>query len=223
MRAVAPASSSMSSGSSRYPRARPLARYRPVAPLDNAPRLSLSLQYLELALRLVFLDLERAGEEGDRLLDVLVPIVPRMRAGILLVFVGNAEVVEVRVQLAVPLDEEILDPAVYSDRRQRRQPWLLHQSEDIVGPVDRICPHYQPKLLIEVILAAHGEVAEGQRAGMAHGRAEELGELDCQLQRPIAAHGKAADHASLALWDGGKGVVDKADQVFDDRCLVGLF
>ena len=53
--------------------------------------------------------------EGDRLLDMAVPVVPRVRAGELGVFVRDAELLEVAMEGAVFLQEPILQAAVETE------------------------------------------------------------------------------------------------------------
>src|SRR5439155_7114828 len=55
---------------------------------------------------------QRSPVEGDRLLDMAVPVVPRVRAGELGVFVRDAELLEVAMEGAVFLQEPILQSAV---------------------------------------------------------------------------------------------------------------
>ena len=54
--------------------------------------------------------------EGERFLDVAVPVLPGVRAGALGVFVGDAELLQVAMERAVFLQETILSPAVEPER-----------------------------------------------------------------------------------------------------------
>src|SRR6185437_3202270 len=67
----------------------------------------------------------------------------------------------------------------------------------------------------------HGTVAKDEGAGMADGGAEEVRELEGELDRAIAAHRESADAAAFAGGSGAKGGIDEGDEVAHERRLPG--
>src|SRR5262249_40187776 len=78
-------------------------------------------------------ELQRPLVEGDRFLDVAVPVLPGVRAGELGVFVGDTELLEVAMEGAVFLQEPILQPAVETESGEERAVDLFGKRVRIVG------------------------------------------------------------------------------------------
>ena len=75
--------------------------------------------------------------EGERFLDVAVPVLPGVRAGALGVFVGDAELLQVAMERAVFLQETILSPAVEPESGEERAVDRCGQRIRIVGTAAR--------------------------------------------------------------------------------------
>ena len=76
---------------------------------------------------------QRPLVEGDRLLDMVVPVVPRVRARELGVFVRDAELLEVAMEGAVFLQEPILPSAVEPEGGEERAVHRCSERIRIVG------------------------------------------------------------------------------------------
>ena len=73
---------------------------------------------------------EHAGEKAERVGEVRLPVRPFVGAGKFLVNVRHAVLVERAVQLAISLEQKIVEPAVEAERRHRR---AMHAALDTLA------------------------------------------------------------------------------------------
>src|SRR3989442_14265602 len=112
--------------------------------------------------------------EADGLLDVLVPVAPLVRAGKLLVLVRYPQLLQMRVKIAVVLQEKVFRADVDSELWRAVLIDLLRQRKGIVRPADGIFPSDSAELYCHRLIALERLVRPGESSGMAVGGGEEL-------------------------------------------------
>ena len=163
--------------------------------------------------------------EGEGVLDVLVPVGPIVVAIEFLVFMGEVKGLEVGVEFAILLEEEVICAAVKAEGGAEVWGAVFGEGEGVVGavlPVGAEDGLEFGELGGEIFGAGLGFVEGSEEGtGVGGGAAEEVGEFEGEFDGAVAAHGEAADDAAFPARNGGKNSVDEGEDVFDDVVFVG--
>src|SRR4029453_7907071 len=136
---------------------------------------------------------QRPLVEGDRLLDMAVPVVPCVCARALGVFVRDAELLEVAMEGAVFLQEPILQSAVETEGGEEPAVHRCSERIRIVGASTRRGAKDAAHFLRD--LGALEPPPDIERRGVGDGAAKELRAFERQLDRAVASHRQAPDHS----------------------------
>ena len=161
------------------------------------------------------------GVEAQCALNMFVPIGPIVGAGEFGVFVRNAEILQMRVKIAVGFDEEVAGAAIYAQSRLfgaiggRRE--LFGERVTIVGAAAALRADNARKFALFVAPLA---VRETVGARMSIGRNEKFGIFERQFNRAIAAHRKPADAAPAPLGNRVEMAVNEGNQILRDGAFI---
>src|SRR5688572_7034530 len=138
------------------------------------------------------------GMKGEGVLDVGVPIVPVVSAGELLVLVGDVELGQFIMELAVIVEELILQAAIDAEVGELVfRVDAFYEGQDVVIGAGGGVAENAFKFRFAERAAGAGVVAGAMqdRAGVAGGAGEGLRVGEGKPQGAVAAHGQAADAA----------------------------
>lgn len=142
-----------------------------------------------------------------------------------MVFVGEVEGVEVGVEFAVLVEEEVGEAAVDAEGGAEVEGAFFGEGGGVVGaalPIGAEDGLVLGELGGEFFRAEFGFVERGHEgAGVGGGAAEEVGEFEGEFDGAVAAHGEAADDAAFAAGDGGEEAVDEGEDVLGEVVFVG--
>ena len=161
---------------------------------------------------------QRSPVEGDRLLDMAVPVVPCVCPGELGVFVRDAELSRWRWKARFPLGAHPPGRSRDGGRGGACGPSLRPAHTDRRG----LRPaRGQDAVHLLRDLGALDPPPDIERRGVGDGAAEELRAFERQLDRAVASHRQSPDHPPLPLRNRVERAIHEADHLFEEVTLVG--